>query len=66
MPMKFEADEDAAGAQGKQAVVGAGQQRLSFGPSGGTKRGFMVESSGIGRHSYFRFRKIARLADGPF
>lgn len=53
--IKWEADDGGSD--------GAGQQRISFAPAGGagSKAGALTETSGAGRHSYFRFRKLQRL-----
>lgn len=50
--VKFEADADDA----------PGQQVLSFGARGAAAGGAAVASSGAGRHSYFRARKLQRAA----
>ncbi|KXZ50898.1 hypothetical protein GPECTOR_14g146 [Gonium pectorale] len=54
--VKFEADEAAeSGDAGRP-----GQQRLNFASSSGSG---MVETSGLGRHTYFRFRKLQRVTE---
>jgi hypothetical protein len=39
----------------------ANQQTLSFG-GGAASKGECIESSGTGRHSFFRLRRVARVA----
>ncbi len=60
LSVKFEADEEADGGQGGGAGCGAQQQRLNFGRAGGAA---LLESSGLGRHTYFRLRKLQRVAE---
>ncbi len=56
--MAFEADSDgqADGQQQQQQ-----QQRISFGASAVSPA--LVETSGVGRHLYFRTRKLQRVAE---
>ncbi|KAF5826044.1 ribonuclease H-like domain-containing protein [Dunaliella salina] len=55
--IKFEADAD----EGKDAAGSGTQQRLSFAPA--TRQGAVVETQALGRHAYFRARKLARIGD---
>ncbi len=63
--IKWQADEaaDADGAAG--GAGGAGQQqqqaRLSFASASGGSAGVVLETSGLGRAGYFRFRKLQRM-----
>ncbi|GLC33244.1 hypothetical protein PLESTB_000355300 [Pleodorina starrii] len=54
--IKFEADEAADG----DAANGPAQQRLNFARPGGAG---LVESSGLGRHTFFRARKLQRVTE---
>ncbi|KAL6753144.1 ribonuclease H-like domain-containing protein [Haematococcus lacustris] len=62
----FEADLDAGGGSAGSGGGGGGQQRLSFGASPGAASGNVpappcVETAAVGRHSFFRARKLQRL-----
>ncbi|PNW69995.1 hypothetical protein CHLRE_17g701350v5 [Chlamydomonas reinhardtii] len=57
--LKFEADEQGDDKDGGAAAA-AGQQRLAFARPGGAG---MLESSGLGRHTFFRMRKLQRIAE---
>jgi len=59
--MTWEADAEAeagnAASNGPNGG-GAGQQRLTF---AGKRQADVLETSGLGRHSYFRARKLQRI-----
>jgi hypothetical protein len=54
--LKFEADEGTEG----PGAGGPAQQRLNFARPGGHT---LVESSGLGRQTFFRARKLQRVAE---
>ncbi|GIL44730.1 hypothetical protein Vafri_2246 [Volvox africanus] len=54
--IKFEADDAVDGGGASSSA----QQRLNFARTGGTG---LVESSGLGRHTFFRARKLQRVSE---
>jgi ribonuclease H2 subunit A len=65
--MSFEADteEGSGGGAGAGSSAGRGtQQRLSFAAAGSAvPAGPVVETSGVGRHAFFRIRKLQRVGE---
>ncbi len=62
MTMAFEADTDEGASAGEGGGKSGGvQQRISFAAAGGSAAG--IESSGAGRHAFFRARKLQRVGE---
>lgn len=58
--LTFEADVEDSGNGTGAGGAGGQQQRIAFAPS---NQSAVVETSAVGRHAYFRVRKLQRIAE---